>query len=73
MHEPVRVLVNHRSPENYGRQSVSLLGTTSHKNKAIMGPSTQEFFSSSDVIATRFGHTTIIKGAYISYCLKPFA
>jgi hypothetical protein len=43
-------------------------------NKAIMGPSTQQFFfSSSDVIATTcFGHTTIIKQHTVVYCFKLF-
>jgi hypothetical protein len=44
-------------------------------NKAIMDPSTQQFFfSSSDVIATTcFGHTTIIKRYAVVYYLKLFA
>jgi hypothetical protein len=44
-------------------------------NKAIMGPSTQQFFfSSSDVIATTcFGHTTIIMWHKVVYCRKLFA
>jgi hypothetical protein len=39
-----------------------------------MGSLTQQFFSSSDVIATTcFGHTTIIKWYTVVYCLKLFA
>jgi hypothetical protein len=41
-------------------------------NKAIMGPSTQQIFSSS-VIATCFGHMTIIKWHTVVYCLKLLA
>jgi hypothetical protein len=41
-------------------------------NKAIMGPSTQQFFFfSSDVaVTTCFGHTTIIKRYTVVYYLK---
>jgi hypothetical protein len=43
-------------------------------NKAIMGPSTQQFFfSSSDVIATCFDHTIIIRWETVVYCRKWFA
>jgi hypothetical protein len=43
-------------------------------NKAIMGPATQQFSSSSDVIATTcLGHTTIIKRHTVLFCLKLFA
>jgi hypothetical protein len=39
--------------------------------KAIMGSSTQQFFSSSDVIATTYcGHTTIMKWHTVAYCVK---
>jgi hypothetical protein len=44
-------------------------------NKAIMGPSTQQyFFSSSDVIATTcFDHTIIFRRQTVVYCRKRFA
>jgi hypothetical protein len=39
-------------------------------NKEITGPSMQQFFSSSDVIATCFVHTTIIRWHIIVHCRK---
>jgi hypothetical protein len=42
-------------------------------NKAIIGPSTQQFFSSDVIATTCFGHTTIIKQHTVVYCLKLYS
>jgi hypothetical protein len=42
-------------------------------NKAIMGPSMQQFFSSDVIATTCFDHTTIIKRQTVVYCRKWFA